>query len=307
MSTIQHLKCIHQFHRSRGVPPPTHPLISVVDFAAFRISPEHYSYNWMFDFYSIGLKKNLSSRIRYGQQEYDFDDGLMFFISPGQVINIQPEQATQPSRSGWILLIHPDFLWNTGLAKSIKQYEFFDYSVHEALFLSDKEEHVIANIIDAVRQELQENIDKFSKDIVISQLETLLNYSNRFYHRQFITRDITNHQILERLETLLTAHFNDDQLATKGPPTVQAISESLNLSPGYLRTVLKMLTGKNTQEHIQEKLIQKAKEKLSLTALSVSEIAYELGFEHPQSFNKLFKSKTALSPLAFRQTFNQKR
>jgi AraC family transcriptional regulator, transcriptional activator of pobA len=294
MSAITHLKFIHEFHRSRGVPPPTHPLISVIDFATFRILPEHYGCNWMFDFYSIGLKKNLSSRIRYGQQEYDFDDGLMFFISPGQVINIQPEHAASTSRSGWILLVHPDFLWQTGLAKSIKRYEFFDYSVHEALFLSDKEEQVIAAIIQNMRQELQENIDKFSKEIIISQLETLLNYANRFYHRQFITRDITNHQILERLETLLTTHFNDDHLAVKGPPTVQVISENLNLSPGYLRTVLKLLTGKNTQEHIQEKLIQKAKEKLSLTELTVSEIAYELGFEHPQSFNKLFKSKKAL-------------
>lgn len=190
------------------------------------------------------------------------------------------------------------------MAKKIKQYEFFDYSVNEALFLSEKEEEILNNIIRNIRQEYHSNIDQFSQDIIISQIETLLSYSERFYQRQFITRKITNHQILDRLETLLSDYFNSDDLATKGLPSVQYISDHLNVSPTYLRSVLKTLTGQSTQQHIHDKLIEKAKEKLTTTSLSVSEIAYELGFEHLQSFSKLFKTKTQVSPLEFRQSFN---
>ena len=304
MTNIQHIKTIHEFHRSRALPPPMHPLISVVDYADVRLAPERMGVSWVFDFYSISLKRNLNGKIKYGQQEYDFDEGVMFFISPGQVFSIQADQQTSSQKSGWILLVHPDFLWNTILAKNVKRYEYFDYSVHEALFLSDKEENIITGITQNINQELRENIDKFTQQIIISQIETLLNYADRFYHRQFITRKITNHQILDRLEVLLTSYFNSDELAGKGLPTVQFISDSLHVSPGYLRSLLKILTGRNTQQHIHEKLIEKAKEKLSTTDLSISEIAYELGFGHPQSFSKLFKTRTHLSPLEFRHSFN---
>jgi len=203
-----------------------------------------------------------------------------------------------------MLLIHPDFLWNTPLAKTLKNYEFFGYSVNEALFLADKEETTITGIIQNIQQEYHSNIDQFSQNIIISQIETLLNYSERYYQRQFITRKRINHQILDRLERLLADYFNDEDLTTKGLPTVQYIAESLNVSPSYLSGVLNTLTGQSTQQHIHNKLIEKAKEKLSTTSLSVSEIAYELGFEHPQSFSKLFKTKTNFSPLEFRQSFN---
>jgi AraC-like DNA-binding protein len=203
-----------------------------------------------------------------------------------------------------MLLIHPDFLWNTPLAKNIKQYEFFDYSINEALFLSEKEESIINNTIQNIQQEYHSNIDKFSQQIIISHIETLLNYAERFYHRQFITRKITNHKILNRLEDLLTEYFNSDDLIKKGLPTVQQLAQTLNVSPKYLSSLLKVLTGQTAQQHIHEKLIEKAKEKLSTTDLSISEIAYDLGFEHSQSFSKLFKSKTNLSPLEFRQSFN---
>jgi AraC family transcriptional regulator, transcriptional activator of pobA len=207
-------------------------------------------------------------------------------------------------RSGWMLLIHPDFLWNTSLAKTIKQYEYFDYSTHEALFLSEKEEATIISLMKNMEQEYRSNIDKFSQDIIIAQLELLLNYADRFYHRQFITRKIANHQILNRLEDVVNEYFNSDDLGKKGLPTVQYIAGALNVSPNYLSGLLKVLTGQSTQQHLHDKLIEKAKEKLSTSDLSVSEIAYELGFEHPQSFSKLFKSKTNVSPLEFRQSFN---
>jgi len=228
----------------------------------------------------------------------------MFFMSPGQVFGIEIEKDVPIRRTGWLLLIHPDFLWNTPLAKTIKQYEYFDYSVHEALFLSDKEETAIVGILQSILQEYQSNIDKFSQDIIIAQLELLLVHADRFYHRQFLTRKITNHKILDRLEDILTDYFISDDLVNKGLPTVKHISESLNLSTNYLSSLLKTLTGQNTQQHIHDRLIEKAKEKLSTTDLSVSEIAYALGFEHSQSFSKFFKTKTNLTPLKFRESFN---
>jgi len=300
----QRIKTISEFHQLRGLPKPEHPLISIVDYSNIVRPAEISQVNWVLDFYQISLKRGIGAKLKYGQQEYDFDEGVMFFISPGQVFRIEADTTPAADRSGWMLLVHPDFFWNTTLAKNIKQYEFFDYSVNEALFLSGKEELQIGDLIRNIQQEYHSNIDRFSKQIIISQVETLLGYCERFYHRQFITREQSNHQILQRLEQLLTDHFNRDDLAAKGLPAVPDIARQLNLSPKYLSSLLRVLTGQNTQQHIHEKLIEKAKEKLSTTGLSVSEIAYELGFEHMQSFSKLFKAKTNLSPLAFRATFN---
>ena len=200
-------------------------------------------------------------------------------------------------------MIHPDFLWNTPLAKQIKKYDFFGYTVNEALFLSEKEEQMMIDLLMQIKREYQANIDKFSQKIIISQLELLLNYAERFYERQFITRKILNHQILEKVETSLNSYFTDS-VTENGLPTVQWVAEQLSLSPNYLSSTLKALTGQSTQQHIHNKLIEKAKEQLSTTTLSVSEIAYDLGFERPASFTKLFKNKTSLSPLAFRNSFN---
>ncbi len=298
------IKTISEYHKVMGLPKEEHPLISVIDLDAIEAYAHNESVQLVFDFYSISLKRNFNAKIRYGQQQYDFDEGIMFFMSPGQVFGIEVDKDVKVKRSGWLLLIHPDFLWNTSLAKTIKQYEYFDYSVHEALFLSDKEETTIINILQNIKQEYHSNIDRFSQDIIIAQIELLLNYADRFYHRQFITRKIANHHVLDRLEATLTTYFNSDVLLKKGLPTVQYIAGELNVSPNYLSSLLKALTGQSTQQHIHDKLIEKAKEKLSTTELSVSEIAYELGFEHPQSFSKLFKTKTQLSPLEFRQSFN---
>ena len=298
------IKTITEYHRATGLPKPEHPLVSVINMESIQHLPMDESISLVFDFYSISLKRNSHYKIKYGQQEYDFDEGLMFFIAPGQVFGIEVEKGATVKRSGWMLLVHPDFLWNTPLAKTIKQYGYFDYSVHEALFLSDKEEATIISIMQNIQQEYNANIDKFSQSLIIAQIELLLTYSERFYQRQFITRQITNHKILNRLEDLLTEYFAVGMVAKKGLPTVQAIAEALNLSPNYLSGILKTWTGQSTQQHIHDKLIEKAKEKLSATDLSVSEIAYELGFEHPQSFSKLFKTKTKLSPLEFRHSFN---
>ena len=301
---IHRIKSISEFHKVRGLPNPEHPLISVVDYGRVRHAPENNRISWIQNFYTVGLKKDVSAKFRYGQQEYDFDEGLMSFIAPEQVFSVEvlDNEKTAPP-SGWLLLVHPDFLWNTPLANNIKRYDFFGYAVNESLFLSDKEEAVISGIMQNIQQEYHNNLDKFSQEIIISQIELLLNYADRFYNRQFITRKITNHKTLDRLEKLLADHFNNYDLLEKGLPTVQDISDKLNVSPNYLSNLLKTLTGQSTQQHIHNKLIEKAKEKLSTTELSVSEIAYALGFEHPQSFSKLFKNKTKLSPLAFRAAF----
>ncbi len=300
MKTPVRIKTISDLHKLMGMPKPHHPLIELIDLSKQKNDTGITAV--IFDMYVITLKRGCN-KLFYGQQQYDFDEGVMAFLSPGQIL--RGEDSGMPQNiEGWMLFIHPDFLWNTALAKKIKQYDFFAYTTNEALFLSDKEETMINGIVENIKNEYQTNIDQFSQDIIISHLETLLNYSERFYQRQFITRKKTNHQILDRLEILLSDYFNSDDLLSKGLPSVQYISDNLNVSATYLRSLLKTLTGLNTQQHIHEKLIEKAKEKLSTTDLSISEIAYELGFEHMQSFSKLFKTKTKISPLEFRQSFN---
>jgi len=304
---MRRFKTISEFHQFRQLPAPEHPLISVVEIDRVLQTQGTESMTWCYDFYAIGLKRvSFSHHInfRYGQQPYDFNEGILSFVAPNQLMSLSIDTEQEITQSGRLLLIHPDFLWNTSLAKSIRKFDFWDYSVHESLFLSAKEEAILIQIFQNIQQEYHANIDRFSKQIIISQIESLLNYADRFYHRQFITREKSNHQLLEKLETLLDDYFNNDDLATKGLPTVQYISETLNVSSNYLRGLLKVLTGQNTQQLIHSKLIEKAKEKLSVTDFSISEIAYALGFEHPQSFTKFFKSKTSLSPLAYRRSFN---
>ena len=302
---VKRIKTIDEFHRLRGLSKPEHPLISVVKAENARHLHSDETELLTLDFYVIALKRVLTkSRLKYGQQDYDFNEGIMSFISPNQVFGLVADSKKELKQSGWVLLIHPDFLWHTPLANTIRTYDFFDYSVTEALFLSEKEELTIIGIIEAIQGEYQSTIDTFSQDIIIAHVETLLRYADRFYHRQFLTRRKANHQIFQNLEKLLTAYFNSDDLTIKGLPSVQSISGQLNVSVSYLSRLLRTLTGQTTQQHIHDKLIEKAKEKLSTTELSISEIAYELGFGHSQSFSKFFKTKTAQSPLSFRQSFN---
>lgn len=298
------VKTISEYHQLRSLRKPGHPLISVINYAEIARPQNISEVNWVFDFYMICVKRGFGAKIRYGQSTYDFDEGTMFFIAPNQIFRIEPSAELTAEKSGWMLLVHPDFLWNTPLANKIKQHEYFEYSTDEALFLSEKEETIIKRIIENIKQEYSANIDSYSQNIIVSLIDTLLSYCERFYHRQFLTRKKENHRTLEQVEKLLAEYLDSKNLMYKGVPTVQFIADSINISPRYLSRLLKILTGLNTQQFIHEKLIEKAKEKLSLTHLSVSEIAYGLGFEHPQSFSKFFKAKTHLTPLAFRQSFN---
>jgi AraC family transcriptional activator of pobA len=305
MSIPTRLKSVSELHRFNNISPPNHPLISLIDYSEIQPTFINSELKWVQEFYTIAIKRNVVGKYRYGQESYDFDEGLMTFFSPEQVISVQLLEADLNSKpSGWIIAFHPDFLFGTSLAANIKNYSFLNYSVREALFLSEKEENTILEIFQNIKAEYQTKHDQFSQHIIISQLTLILNYAERFYQRQFLTRKIANHQILDRLETLLETYFKSDNVFEKGLPTVQYISQNLNLTTDYLSAMLKSLTGQTTQQHIHNKLIEKAKIKLSTTNLSVSEIAFELGFEHSQSFNKLFKAKTKQTPSEFRASFN---
>jgi len=295
---------ITEFHTFCNLPKPEHPLISLIDYSKVSYPINDSELKWIQHFYSLGLKRNVNAKFNYGQQQYDFDSGVLTFVSPLQFLKIEINQDIVVEPTGWLLLIHPDFLWNSSLATKIKSYDFFQYAVNEALFLSDKEETVIVEILQSIEKEYQSNIDKFSQELIIAQIEMLLIYSERFYERQFITRKKSSHELLERFEQTLLRYFKSERPLENGIPTVKSIAAEMNISPNYLGTLLRLHTKQNTQQHIQNKLIEYAKERLSTTNLSVSEIAYELGFEHSQSFNKLFKSKTNLTPLEFRQSFN---
>lgn len=284
-----------------GLSSAEHPLISVIDFTDIGRTSINTDTPFVFELYSIALKSDFSGKMQYGQQEYDFDEGFMSFVSPGQVFSFSA--AADLQHSGFLILVHPDFLWNTSLATAIKKYDFFGYSVNEALFLSEKEKNIIFNIVDIIQQEYKLNIDNYSHDLIITQLELLLKYAERFYNRQFLTRKKSSHHILDQVEEILNNYFNQE-LVDKGLPSVQFLSDQINVSANYLSRLLKTLTGQGAQQIIHQKVIEKAKEKLSTSGLTVGEIAYFLGFEHPQSFNKLFKSKTNMSPLEFRKSFN---
>lgn len=298
---INHIKSVSQLVRILGLPAPPHPLISLVDYSNVSVSLFPKGEKVSLDFYKISFKPTFSGQIKYGQGHYDFEEGGLAFLKPKQIV-FPPEDIE--SYEGIALYFHPDFIRNYPLGKTINQYGFFSYDVSEALFLSAKEKEIIANLFASIGNELHNNIDSFSQDVLVSQIELLLNYSNRFYNRQFITRKAVNHDIITSLDHLLNSYFEEENSLKNGLPSVKYISTELKLSQRYLSDMLRSLTGLNTQQYIQNAIIEKAKEKLSTTTLSVSEIAYELGFEHAQSFSKLFKTKTNVSPLEFRQSFN---
>lgn len=296
---LHHFKSLFDLHRVLGLPKPLHPLISLINNTDENVSPPKGTH--ILNYYKISFSPNLCGKIKYGQHHYDFDEGGILFAAPNQIIGDSDNSAVS---SHFILLIHPDFFLGYPLAQKIKQYGFFSYSVNEALHLSNKEKEIIVSVFKIIEEELNSRIDEFSQDVVIAQIDLLLNYANRFYKRQFITRKAVNNDLLQKMEEILDDYFKKEKTLSQGIPTVQFLSEQLLISSGYLSDMLRSLIGQNAQQYIHFKLIEKAKEKLSTTNLSVSEIAYELGFEHPQSFSKLFKSKTEMSPLEFRQSFN---
>jgi len=292
------INSLSEFHRLLSLPEPHHPLVSVINLAHSVFLEDEIWKGFVNRFYCIALKREAKGKIRYGQQHYDYDKGVLSFTAPNQVQQL--DLQSMECGSGYLLIFHPDFLLQHPLANSIHQYGFFDYAVNEALHLSAEEEDDLITILHKIDKECR-HIDKHTQEIILTQIESLLKYSNRFYERQFLTRKNNNLALLTRFEQLIDDYFNSE---VNSLLTVNYIATQMNLSPNYLSDLLRIHTGQNTKQHIHEKLIAKAKEKLSTTNLSVSEIAYALGFEHAQSFSTLFKKKTSLSPLEFRQAFN---
>lgn len=296
---------LSDFHTFSNLPGPEHPLISLIDYSQISYpTDDDTELKWIQNFYSIGLKRNVNARFNYGQQEYDFDSGVLCFVSPLQFLSLEMKPEVEVKPTGYLLLIHPDFLWGTSLIKKIKSYEFFSYQINEALFLSDKEEKIMVDLFKNIEREYRNNMDKFTQELIVAQLELFLIYAERFYERQFLTRKKSSHELLNKFEEVLDGYFTNGNLIESGIPSVKTIAAQMNISSNYLGTLLRIHTQQNTQQHIQNKIIDTAKERLSTTNLSVSEIAYELGFEHPQSFSKLFKQKTHQSPGEFRRLFN---
>ena len=294
------ISSITELHNLLDLPKPLHPLVSLFDNTKIATDTQKMPNTFVFDFYNISFKKKLKGRTGYGQSYYDFDDGTMVFTAPKQILSIK----NNIDYYGISFLFHPDFIRNYPLVKRIKQLGFFSYESNEALHLSDAEKQTVLSIFENIKKELHQSIDDFSQDILISHIETLLNYSQRFYKRQFLTRKAVNHDLLIKIEKVMDEYLIKEQGLTMGLPTVEYLASQVHLSPNYLSDMLRSLTGQNAQQHIHEKLIEQAKEYLSITHLSIAEIAYRLGFERPQSFNRLFKKKTELAPLEFRRKYS---
>jgi AraC-like DNA-binding protein len=291
-------KSISELTRELGMAKPLHPLVALVNYDTTKISHEYAGRGILIDFYKISFKKNFNGQVKYGQGYYDFEEGGLAFLAPNQLVTMPGEGA---SYEGYALYFHADLLRNYQLGKNISQYGFFAYAVSEALFLSDKEKGVIAGLFENIAAELDNNTDAFSQDVLVSQIELLLNYSNRFYNRQFLTRKAIHHDLIAEMDSYLAARFAKRE---SGIPSVLEVATHLQVSPRYLTDMLKSLTGQNAQQHIHDRLINNAKLILSTTRLTIAEVAYQLGFEHPQSFNKLFKRHANISPGSFRKSFD---
>ena len=298
--SIKKINSVKELHTFMGIASPLNPLITIIDHSKTTTNSGANNQKLVLDFYNISIKKSFKGQLLYGKNKYDFDEGTMSFLAPNQVITV--DKNDERNNIGWSLLFHPDLIRNYPLAKTIKNYGFFSYEVNEALHLSDEEEKIIENSIQNIQKEINSRLDNFSHAVIVSNIELLLSYCNRFYNRQFITRKMATDDLLINFENVLENYFSDKSDAKL--PTVEIVASELKVSSAYLSDMLRSLTGQNTQQHIHDKLIEKAKDILTTTNLSISEIAYQLGFEYPQSFSKLFKNKTSKTPLQYRQSFN---
>lgn len=294
---VYRVETISELNEIAGFDKPRHPLITVIDYSKINIENAPSSGSFVCSFYAVNFKKHCE--FMYGRQFFDHKEGTLHCTAPGQIISFNRGKERTGSE-GWGLYFHPELIINTHPGKKLNEYSFFLYSENEALHLSDREKQTLLSVLRLIENECNTNIDKYSQDLLISNLEVFLSYCNRFYGRQFITRSGQNKDIIAAFETMLTDYFNSDKLITLGIPTVKYCADKMNLSPNYFSDLLKSETGKNTREHIQFHLLEKAKNILASSSKTVNEIAYELGFQYPQNFSKLFKKKTGSSPTEFR-------
>ncbi len=299
MSEIIRIKTISEVHHFLELDKPNHPLVSVIQIDDKITNFNYGNAKYIFDFYQISLKLGFSGSMNYGRNSYDFDEGTLTFIKPNQTVQVEPHEEIKGS-SGWTLLFHPDLIRKSELGKSIENYSFFNYDLNEALHLSEKEKKSITDLTCKIKEEYNQNIDKHSQELIVSNIDLLLKYSKRFYDRQFFTRTNLNKDILVDYNRILNEYYNSDKPILNGVLTVKECAEQLNFSVNYLGDLIKSETGKSAKDYIQEYVVNKAKTKLLGTTENVSQIAYSLGYEHPQGFNKLFKSKVGLNPSQYR-------
>jgi AraC-like DNA-binding protein len=291
------IESIGALHDLVQYPRPRHPLISVIDHEDFYARRPKGKGLYRFGFYTISCKK-FEGLLYYGKSHYDFSEGSLLFTAPGQIIGAGPDIKVD---EGWALFIHPDLLHGTSLGGKMDQYTFFHYEVNEALHISEEESVIIKDCVDKISREYRQSIDKHTQNVIVSNIELLLNYCNRFYDRQFYTRTKVNADVVQRFEKLLKDYFGQSNLTEAGLPPVTYFASRLHLSANYLSDLLQKFTGKSTMEHIHLELVEKAKSLLWGTENSISEIAYELGFEYPSHFTKVFKAKTGKSPSEYRE------
>lgn len=282
---------------------PKHPLVTVVDLSKISIRENSAKIKLVHSFYGIILKTKAVGKLKYGRSVIDFEEGCLHGMAPGQILELGGKTEVG-EMEGWALYFHPDFLHGHQLASTINNYDFFNYEANEALHLSEKEKSILNDIVKKIKEEYGGNIDEYSQSVILANIDLLLSYIKRYYNRQFITRKSINVNVLSQFEKLVKEYFMDEQVERIGLPTVQYFSEKLHLSPSYLSDLLKKETGKNAQEHIHFQLINRAKYYLLNSNKAISEIAYQLGFEHPPYFSRLFKKKMGVTPTQFRATMN---
>ncbi|AKP53287.1 helix-turn-helix domain-containing protein [Cyclobacterium amurskyense] len=295
---ILRIKSISELHALCGFPKPFHPLISIIDVSQWEIGPEWLEKKMAMDLYTIALK-DASCGLNYGRNAYDFNEGVLIFTAPNQVTSIQKEQQINEIH-GWIVFIHPDLIRHTDLGNRIDDYGFFSYDVHEALHLSEAEQNTLYECVNLIKAEIKERVDNHSQRVIVSTLELLLNYSMRYYERQFNTRTAQNIDTVSQFEKLLKRYYKEGKFTEHGSPSIDYFAEAIHLSPKYLSDLLKKQTGIGTKDHINNFIVDKAKTLLLSDADSVSGIAYKLGFNYPHYFSRLFKSKTGMTPNDYR-------
>jgi AraC-like DNA-binding protein len=300
MNQVQHIETISEMSTMLNQSKPKHPLVAVVDFSKI-VSYGDGEMKISSGFYSIMFKNHCHNNFKYGRKYFDFEEGTLICIAPNQVSTIENEPLYKDPVVGWGLFFHPDLIHGTSLGTKMKDYSFFSYEMNEALHLSEAEKATLADCLSKIEEELAQNIDNHSQTLIVSNIELLLNYCSRYYDRQFMTRKTSNKDILAKFETILENYFTSEYLKGQGIPTVKYCAEKLFLSANYLSDLLKKETGKNAQEHIHYYIIEEAKNTLLVSNASVNEIAFSLGFDYPQYFSKLFKSKTGLTPAEFRR------
>lgn len=296
---ISNIKSISQLHEIFGFDKPTHPLISIIDVSKWEIPEQFIGVKFTSELYTIGLKDK-SCGLQYGRNTYDFNEGVLFFTAPDQVQSVSKAQQLNEIQ-GWMLFFHPDLIRNTPLGKTIDDYKFFTYEVHEALHLSDAEQKTITDCKSMIQNEISERIDNHSQTVIASSLELLLNLSRRYYERQFNTRAAQNSDVVSQFHSLLNSYFKSGKFAETGIPSIEYFSDKIHLSGNYLSDLLKKETGYAIKDHVNNFIIEKAKTLLLSESETVSGIAYSLGFNYPHYFNRLFKSKTGLTPQEYRK------